>query len=108
MASHDEVATPILVIAFFGLLRALRSFFAIADRVDPVRRNPQSHQVLFSGCGPAVAQADVLLLTASLVTMPFNGEFDGKILLQEFRVGSENRFRIIPDIPTCRSQSRYL
>ena len=73
---HDEVATPILLVAVFRCFTALRTFLSVAYRVDSSGIDAERNEVVLHSIGTAITQAQVVLFAAALVAMAFNAELD--------------------------------
>src|SRR5581483_10063778 len=65
-----EVDAPVTLIAFFGLVGALRPLLTIANGFQPVGRHTQAHQKVLGGRFAAVAETEILLGRTALVAIP--------------------------------------
>src|ERR1700744_4412005 len=96
------MSAPISLPAAFIRFRAYGAFFAVADRLQPLRRNSQLHEKIARGTGAPVAQPEVIFGGTAFVTMPLDvnagvGEI-GDDAFQRIRVGSESGPRIVTNI----------
>src|ERR1035438_4616062 len=77
LLTRREVCPPVLLVAGFVGIRALRPFLAVADRLQPVRRHAQRLQELLGRCRAPVAQAEVVFGRAAFVAVAFHHD-DGR------------------------------
>ncbi len=79
------MTTAILLVAVVGRLHAEGLFFAEADGVEAIGRDPQGDQVLFDRRGAAIAEGEVVFRRAALVAMTLNGDADLGVVAKEIR-----------------------
>src|SRR5579863_2439123 len=94
----DEVGPPVLLPTGFRAFRAERLFLAVADRTDAVGWYSHRHQRLFGGVCAIVAQRQVVLGGTAFVAVPFDGETNVRVLLQELRIGLQHTLILLRDV----------
>ena len=102
LLAAGEMRAPVSLPATFVGLRADRAFLAVADGLQPVRRNSQLDQEVAGGTGAAIAQAEVIFRGSALVAVPFHvdggvGEI-GEDALQRVGVGRQRGARVVANI----------
>ncbi len=96
------MGAPISLPAAFVGLRTHGAFLAVADCLQPVRRNSQLGQEVARGSRTAVTEAQVIFGGSALITVPFHidggvGEV-GEYALQGIGVARERGARIVANI----------
>ena len=79
------MTATVLLPASLGALHEERLLLAVADGAHAVPGDAQGDEVLLDGGGTAIAETQVVFRGAALVAMTFDGYFDLRIVLQEFR-----------------------
>src|SRR4051812_44133686 len=78
----DRHGAAVLGPGLLVVARVDRALGAVGDRQHPVRRHAQALQVALHRRGAPLAQRDVVLARAALVAVAFDGDGDGRELLQ--------------------------
>jgi len=81
--SQDEFDPAIPLVAAFGRIRACRTVFSEAHRIDSSLSNTLLNQILPNGIGTAIAQTNVVFLTTPFIGMTTDRELDASVLRQE-------------------------
>src|SRR5918992_1430282 len=79
---HRMSAAVLPPAALFGFLTD-GPLLAVADRAQAVGGNSQGYQVILGRPGSAFAEGQVVLVGATFVTMPFDGQRELRALLQK-------------------------
>src|SRR5438034_1282671 len=77
-------ATPVLGIGRVVGVRDLRPLLAVADRLNAAGRDAERDQHVLHGLGTTLAEREVVLAGAALVTMPLDRHGDVRITAQPF------------------------
>jgi hypothetical protein len=80
------VSPPVLLPAVLVVLGANRTILSVRDSRDPVCGNAQIRQEILGRGGSPITQAEVILLTSSLVTVALDRELDVGIRLEEIGI----------------------
>src|SRR5947209_14934921 len=94
----EEVAPTVLAPARLGVLVAQRALLAIADHGDPRAVDSDRHDVVSCRLGPALAEGEVVLVRAPLVTVTLDQHERGRVGLQPVGVLVEDRFVLWPHV----------
>jgi hypothetical protein len=82
----DQVGPTVLFPAVFVRVAAKWTFFAITYGVDPVALNSGMNKLALDLVGTTLAQGQVVLGGAQLITMAFNRNAQAGMLLHEFGI----------------------
>src|SRR5438034_3086365 len=94
----EEVAPTVLAPARLGVLVAERALLAIADQGDPRAVDPDRHDVVSRRLGPALAESEVVLVRAPLVTVALDQHDRVWVGLQPVGVLVEDRLVLGPHV----------
>ena len=88
---YDERTAAITRPAPFVLIGTDRGLFALTDRRDPVATDTKADHVLLDRGGSPLAQRQVVLIGATVVTMSLHRHAGAGPLLQPLNVASQRR-----------------
>src|SRR6266566_8857593 len=95
---HDtEVIATVLLPAGFVMLGANRALLAIAHEVEAICRNAVVNEVPLGACRTALAEGQVVLVGATLVSVTLNTYPHTRVSLQPRELAIECSSRIRPD-----------
>src|SRR5439155_3928650 len=95
---HEEMAPTVPAPARLGVLVAHRPLLAIADHGDPRAVDPDRHDVVPRRLGPALAESEVVLVRAPLVTVTLDQHERVRVGLQPVGVLVEDRLVLGPHV----------
>src|SRR5712691_10472870 len=92
---HEKVRTPVLLPATLGRFMAQGQFLAISDGRKPFRRDAEGDQIIACGLRPFSAKGQVVLGSATLITMALDLNLRLGVTFQPIAVRTQDitRFR---------------
>src|SRR3989442_11479218 len=94
----QEGGAPVLGPARLALLGAQRSLLAVADDRDAVRLDALRHEVVHRGLRASLAERQIVLVGAALVTVPFDEDEPIRVRLEPRSVRVEHLCIVRPDV----------
>src|SRR4051812_21380712 len=95
---HDtEVVATVLLPAGFVVLGANRALLAVGHEVEAICRNAVVNEVPLGACRTALAEGQVVLVGATLVSVTLDTNSHSRVSLQPWNLRVECRSRIRPD-----------
>ena len=88
---QSNMVAPVLLPARIVVLHAEWMFFPVADRLHSRRVDAAALQVRFEAVRPALPQSNVVFLGPSIVALPFDHNFDGRMLREKRSVARRRR-----------------